>query len=144
MSAEKKKISAKEVVSDIQAGATDLFLMRKYDLSETGLHRLLEKLVTANLIASADLNREASAAENDANDETEKYKQLFTMAEAAFNNEESRYNRIEDTAHKYIPIMIYLVSAEAFLANWVFKNLFPLKNVLDYLGSLSILLAFLT
>ena len=113
MSTEQKKISAKEVVSDIQAGATDL-------------------------------NREASGAENNVNDETDKYKQLFTMAEAAFNNEESRYDRIEDTGHKYIPIVLYLVSAEAFFANWVFKNLFPLKDVLDYLGFLSILLAFLT
>lgn len=43
-------------------------------------------------------------SESSVKEETEKYKQLYSMAEAAFKDEDNRYNRIEDTAHKYVPV----------------------------------------
>jgi hypothetical protein len=63
-------------------------------------------------------------------EETEKYKQLYSMAEAAFKDEDNRYNRIEDTAHKYVPVMIFLVSAESYLAKWVLDSFMPPKGFL--------------
>jgi hypothetical protein len=51
-----RQISAKEVVADIRAGATDEFLMKKYGMSEKGLQSLFQKLITAKAISSADLD----------------------------------------------------------------------------------------
>jgi hypothetical protein len=77
-------------------------------------------------------------------EEIEKYKQLYSMAEAAFKDEDSRYNRIEDTAHKYVPVMIFLVTAEAYLTKWVLDGLVPPKTLLDVFGISVIALAFAT
>jgi hypothetical protein len=77
-------------------------------------------------------------------EDIEKYKQLYSMAEAAFKDEDNRYNRIEDTAHKYVPVMIFLVSAECYLAKWILDNLIPPKSVLDVLGMAFIALAFVS
>jgi hypothetical protein len=60
---EKKKISAKEVVGDIRAGATDDFLMKKYGISEKALQGLFLKLVAAKFLTQADLDRRASLVE---------------------------------------------------------------------------------
>ena len=54
---QKKTLSAKEVVLDVRAGATDEFLMKKYSISEKGLQSLFQKLVTATAITQADLDR---------------------------------------------------------------------------------------
>jgi hypothetical protein len=77
-------------------------------------------------------------------EDVQKYKQLYSMAEAAFKDEDNRYNRIEDTAHKYVPVMIFLVTAESYLAKWVLDRLLPPKGLLDALGLLFIALAFAT
>jgi hypothetical protein len=58
--AEKKTLSAKEVVADIRAGATDEFLIAKYGISQKGLQNLFQKLLTANLITQADLDSRVS------------------------------------------------------------------------------------
>jgi hypothetical protein len=54
--AEKKTISAREVVADIKVGMTDDQLMAKHLLSAKGLESLKSKLVAAGLITEADLN----------------------------------------------------------------------------------------
>jgi len=51
-----RQISAKEVVADIRAGATDEFLMKKYGISEKGLQGLFQKLITAKAITQAGLD----------------------------------------------------------------------------------------
>jgi hypothetical protein len=61
--AEKKTLSAKEVVADIRAGATDEFLMKKYGISDNGLQNLFQKLIDAKILNLIDLDRRASAFE---------------------------------------------------------------------------------
>ena len=52
---EKKKISAKEVVTDIRAGMCDSDLMKKYLLSNAGLQSLFDKMVTGGYIDLAEI-----------------------------------------------------------------------------------------
>gem|GEM_PF-304783 len=60
MAEEKKKLSAKEVVMDIRAGAADEFLMKKYGISDKGLQSLFQKLITAKVFTQADLDRRSA------------------------------------------------------------------------------------
>ena len=53
--AEKKTVSAREVVADIRVGMTDEQLMRKHGLSAKGLQSL-NKLITGGLLTSQQLN----------------------------------------------------------------------------------------
>jgi ankyrin repeat protein len=55
--AEKVRLSAKEVIADVRAGATDEFLLKKYSISEKGLRSLFQKLIDASLITQADLDK---------------------------------------------------------------------------------------
>lgn len=64
--AEKKTLSAKEVVADVRAAATDDFLMKKYGLTEKGLQSLFQKLIAAKLVTPADLDRRAFVQEVEA------------------------------------------------------------------------------
>lgn len=57
--AEKKAISAREVVADIKVGMTDEQLMAKHMLSAKGLQSLKNKLIAAGLITQAQLDRKA-------------------------------------------------------------------------------------
>ena len=63
MAEQKTTVSARDVVADIRAGATDVFLMKKYGLSEKGLKSLFQKLITAKVLTHAELDRRASAVE---------------------------------------------------------------------------------
>lgn len=54
--AQKKTLSAQKVVADIRAGATNDFLMKKYELSENGLQSLFQKLVNAKILTHEDLD----------------------------------------------------------------------------------------
>ena len=63
MAEQKKTVSAKEIVADIRAGATDEFLMNKYGLSKKGLQSIFQKLINAKVITQAELDRRASAVE---------------------------------------------------------------------------------
>lgn len=58
--AEKKTLSAMEIVADLRAGAADDFLVKKYGLTEKGLQNLFNKLVDAAVISQAELDRRAS------------------------------------------------------------------------------------
>lgn len=57
--AEKKKISAKEILADVKAGMTDQELMDKYQLSSSGLQSLFRKMIGANLLTEYDLDQRA-------------------------------------------------------------------------------------
>lgn len=54
--AEKKTLSAREIVKDLRACATDEFLMKKYELSEKKLQSALQKLVAAKLYTQVELD----------------------------------------------------------------------------------------
>lgn len=138
--AEKEALLPREVLADIRAGASDDFLMKRHGIDEQDLRSLFQLLLSAKAMTQDDLDRRASAVEK-TEKETEKYRQLFSMAEAAFNNEDDRYNRMEDTAHKYVPVMLYLISAEGYLAKWVIDSLVIPMNCLDWLGILFIIVA---
>ncbi len=56
----KRQVSAKEVVTDLRAGLTDLELMRKYELSPTGLGSLLGKLVKMGVVDQSELDARKS------------------------------------------------------------------------------------
>jgi len=51
-----KKISAKDLVNDIRSGMGDDGLMRKYEISDQGLQRLLGQLLEKGLITESDLS----------------------------------------------------------------------------------------
>jgi len=53
---QKKTLSAKEAISDIRAGASDEFLMKKYGVSEKGLKSLFQKLVEAKVLTQDELD----------------------------------------------------------------------------------------
>lgn len=53
----KKTLSAKEVLADIRAGASDEFLIKRYGLTEKGLQSLFKKLVEAKVITQTELDR---------------------------------------------------------------------------------------
>jgi hypothetical protein len=57
---EKKKLSAKEILADTRAGATDDFLMKKYGLTEKGIQSLFKKLVDAKIMTQSELDQRAS------------------------------------------------------------------------------------
>lgn len=63
MAEEKKMLSAREVVEDLRAGATDAFLMKKYGVSEKGLESLFQKLITARILTQGDLDRRSRVGE---------------------------------------------------------------------------------
>jgi hypothetical protein len=52
-----KKISAKELVADINAGMSDDELKRKYGISDEGLERLFQQLLDKGLVKESDLSR---------------------------------------------------------------------------------------
>ncbi|MGB6067500.1 MAG: hypothetical protein WBG50_22065 [Desulfomonilaceae bacterium] len=53
---EKRKITAKELLSDIRSGVSDQELMRKYSLSSQGLQSVFSKMVSARMITQAELD----------------------------------------------------------------------------------------
>lgn len=55
-----RKISARDLVADIRAGATDEFLTKKYDINDMGLQSLFQKLITAKALTQADLDGRTS------------------------------------------------------------------------------------
>ncbi len=61
--AEKKTISAREVVADIKARTTDEQLMSKHGLSAKGLESLKTKLLTAGLLTREELERKSHPAQ---------------------------------------------------------------------------------
>ena len=54
--AEKPAISAKDILEDIRAGCSDSELMRKYNLSARGLHRVFKKLVRAKVVTDTEIS----------------------------------------------------------------------------------------
>lgn len=57
---EKAKLGAKAVLQDLRSGMDDSDMMKKYNLSETGLHRLYDKLVDKGLAQESELRRRGS------------------------------------------------------------------------------------
>jgi uncharacterized protein (DUF433 family) len=53
----RRKINARGVIIDIEAGLTDSELMAKYSLSAKGLQSMFKKLVEANLISELELDQ---------------------------------------------------------------------------------------
>ncbi len=64
MSPPRRRINAREVVSDIKSGMSDFLLMQKYALSSKGLQSLFRKLLAAGLIGRSDLSEEARQGED--------------------------------------------------------------------------------
>lgn len=60
---EKRKITAREILKDIQAGADDAGLMRKYQLSAQGLQSVLNKMVQAGVVAEEELDARVPLSE---------------------------------------------------------------------------------
>ena len=60
---DKRKITAREVVKDIRAGADDQTLMKKYQLSAQGLQSVFGKLVKAGAITSTEVEERVPITE---------------------------------------------------------------------------------
>jgi len=68
--AEKRTISAQDVLADIRVGMTDEQLMTKYTLSDRGIQSLKNKLLAAGLIIQAELDRNLTSTQNSAPTDT--------------------------------------------------------------------------
>jgi hypothetical protein len=66
----KRKIKAKDIVSDIRSGMSDLQLMQKHRLSSKGLQSVFRKLVEAKVIRPRELFNRAPTAGDDTVDVT--------------------------------------------------------------------------
>jgi len=66
----KRKIEAKEIVSDIRQGMSDLHLMEKHSLSSKGLQSVFSKLVEAKAIRPQELFNRAPSLGDDTADVT--------------------------------------------------------------------------
>ncbi len=139
-----QKLSPQQVLADIRAGASDEAVLEKYGIDKEELRSLVQLFLSTNAVTREELDWRAAKAEKNKNDEIDKYRQLYSMAEAAFKNEDDRYNRLEDTAHKYVPVMLYLISAEGYLTKWVIDNLVVPESWVDLFGILFIMLALAT
>ena len=53
---QKRRINAREFIADIQAGLSDDALMEKYQLSESSLHHMFEKLLASGHVTQAQLD----------------------------------------------------------------------------------------
>jgi hypothetical protein len=62
----KRKIRAKDIVSDIRAGLDDGGLMRKYRLTSKGLQRIFSKLLEGKFIVQTDLDNRYHSADDTA------------------------------------------------------------------------------
>ena len=52
----KRKISARDLVEDFRKGMDNPELMKKYQVSQQGLHKLFQKLVAASRLSQSDVN----------------------------------------------------------------------------------------
>jgi len=52
----KRKIDAKQALTDIRAGMSDPEMMEKYSLTAQGLHSLFNKLIAANVLTQDELD----------------------------------------------------------------------------------------
>ncbi len=62
-------------------------------------------------------------SEEDRKERVEKYRQLYSRAEAAFKDEENRYIRVEDVALKYVPILLFLFGVAGYFAKWILDEM---------------------
>lgn len=60
----KKKIRARDIVEDIQAGMDDTSLMAKYELNPTMLEKILRQLLEADLITHYQLYERLELSES--------------------------------------------------------------------------------
>jgi hypothetical protein len=60
---EKRKITAREVLKDVQAGMNDTALMKKYMLSAQGLQSVFNKMIEARMIAGEELDARVPLSE---------------------------------------------------------------------------------
>ena len=84
----KRSLSAKELVTDIRAGATDAFLMKKYGISERALQSLLNKLVAAKALTPADIDNRESAEKEPITEQTKVTQPSGPLAERVIENRE--------------------------------------------------------
>jgi hypothetical protein len=60
---DKRRITAKEILRDIRAGASDSELMKKYALSAQGVQSVLTKLLNSKLVTQAELDDRVPVSE---------------------------------------------------------------------------------
>jgi uncharacterized paraquat-inducible protein A len=60
---DKRRITAKEILKDIRAGASDSDLMQKYTLSAQGLQSVFTKLVNSKVVTQAELDDRVPVSE---------------------------------------------------------------------------------
>ena len=86
-------MSAREILADIRAGATDEFLMKKYGISDKGLQSLFQKLVNAKVITQDELDRRAPAVE--------KVKAVFVEEHADVPPKEKSLEALKDLSERF-------------------------------------------
>lgn len=62
----------------------------------------------------------------------EKYKELYLLAKEVFNEEQNRFNRIDEKAAKYFSVLTLLVGAAGFFGKWLVNTLIPPDGTLEW------------
>lgn len=73
----------------------------------------------------------------------EKYRELYNLSKEILNQEQDRFNGIEEKASKYLTVLTLLVGASGFFGKWIISDLIPPRNKLEWaLVGLGLMLVF--
>lgn len=73
-----------------------------------------------------------------------KYKELFEYSKEVYNEELSRFFRIDEKASKYLSILTLLLGGFGYFGIWVLDNMLPPKNFIEWLLLINLILLFLS
>ena len=62
----------------------------------------------------------------------EKYKELYNLSKEVLKEEKDRYNRIDEKASRYFPVLTLMAGASGFFGKWMIDNLIPPETTLGW------------
>jgi hypothetical protein len=62
----------------------------------------------------------------------EKYEELYNLSKEVLKEEEARFNRIDEKASKYFPVLTLMAGASGFFGKWMIDNLIPPETTLGW------------
>jgi len=62
----------------------------------------------------------------------EKYKELYNLSKEVLREEQDRFNRIDEKASRYFPVLTLSAGASGFFGKWMIDNLIPPGTVLGW------------
>lgn len=62
----------------------------------------------------------------------EKYRELYNLAKEVFDEELTRFHRLEEKAARYLTSLSFLIAGYGFFGNWILNNFLPPQGFLDW------------